>query len=143
MSMDIILDKICDELEEHAEKIHREGKLTSAELKEIGELVDIKKNILKTEMLEEDGGYSQAGDWEAIGRGRFGDYDRGNSYANRGQHYVRGHYSRSDGRRDRMGRYSRNGGESLMEHVDMMLEEAETPQERELIKRFKKQLENH
>ena len=26
------------------------------------------------------------------------DYDRGSSYARRGEHYVRGHYSRSDGR---------------------------------------------
>ena len=134
MSMDIILDKICDELEEHAEKIHREGKMSTAELKEIAELVDIKKNILKAEMLEKDGEYSRAGDWEAMGRGHFGDYDRGNSYRGR--------------KRDDMGRYSRNrhgysrdGGESMIEHVDRMMDEAETPEEREVIKRFKREIE--
>lgn len=139
-TMENLKDKICDELEELSEKIMREGKISVGDLEKVGELVDIKKNLLKVEMLE-DGGYSQAGDWEAMGRGHFGDYsrdyDRGNSYANRGQHYVRGHYSR-DGR----GRYSRDGGEGLMEHIDMMLEEADTPKEREMIKRFKEQLKN-
>lgn len=142
-SMDIILDKICDELEEAAEKIKRQGKMSAAELKEIGDMIDVKKNILKVEMLE-DGGYSQAGDWEAMGRmngtyGRGNTYERGNSYANRGEHWVRGHYSRAD--RDSLGRYSRAGGEDLIEHIEMMMDEAETPKEKELIRRFKKELE--
>ena len=138
-SMEIIMDKICDVIDETADKIARGGKPSTGELKELGEMIDIKKNILKTDMLETDGGYSQAGDWEAVGR-MGGNYDRGNSYARRGEHYVRGHYSRADRRRDSMGRYSRDGGD-LMEHVEKMMDEAETPQERELIKRFKRQLE--
>lgn len=138
-TMDIILDKICDELEEYSKKLQKDGKMSAGDLEMVGKLVDIKKNILKTEMLEDDGGYSRAGDWEAMGRGRFGDYERGNSYANRGEHYVRGHYSRARGR-DSMGRYSRDGGD-FMEHIDMMMDEAESPKEKEIIRRFKKELE--
>ena len=52
---------------------------------------------------------------------------------------VRDHYSRAR-ERDSIGRYSRNSGD-LVEHMDMMMEEAETPQERELIERFKRELE--
>lgn len=153
-SLEIILDKVCEELEEYAKKLKKDGKMSAGDLEMANKLIDIKKNILKTWKLEEeDGGYSQAGDWEAMGRmnGTYGrNYERGNSYANRGEHYVRGHYSRADGhdgnrggysRRDRMGRYSRDGGEDLLEHVNMMMEEAETPEERETIKRFKKELE--
>ena len=40
----------------------------------------------------------------------------------------------------RRGGYSRSGG--LMEHVDMMMDEAETDEQREAVRRFKKQLEN-
>ena len=50
-----------------------------------------------------DDGYDRDGGWEARGTyGRTGGrysrtaYDRGNSYANRGMHYVRGHYSRAE-----------------------------------------------
>lgn len=143
-SLDTILDKICDELEEVSKKVEREGKMTAGDLEMVDKLVDIKKNILKTWMLEGDGGYSQAGDWEGMARGHFGDYsrnynDNGSSYANRGEHWVRGHYSRA-ARRDRMGRYSRAGGD-LIEHIDMMMEETDDPREKEVIRRFKRELE--
>lgn len=140
-TMDDLMDKICEELEDAAQKVKREGKISMSDLEKIGELIDIKKNILKVEKLEDEGGYSQAGDWEA--RGRFG-YEDGNSYADH-RRDGRGRYSR-DGRdgRDysmRGRRYSRdNGKESMMEHIDMMLEDAEGP-EKEMIKRFKKQLQ--
>lgn len=142
-TLEKLRDMLCDELDELAEK----GELTGGSLETAHKLTDTIKNIDKICIMDEDGGYSQAGDWEAMGRGHFGDYSRdgyddgGNSYANRGQHYVRGHHSRAGGRRDSRGRYSRDGGGDLMEHIDMMMEEAETPQERELIKRFKKELD--
>ena len=66
----------------------------------VHKLTDTIKNIDKIMMLE-DGDYSRTGEWEADMRGSYGrteNYSRGNSYANRGQHYVRGHYSRGDGR---------------------------------------------
>ena len=142
-SLDTILDKICDELEEVSKKVEREGKMSAGDLEMVDKLIDIKKNILKTWKLEDEtGGYSQSGDWEAMGRinGRYGDnYDRGGSYANRGEHWVRGHYSRAGARRDVRGRYS--GADGMMEHIDMMMEEAEDPREKEIIRRFKRELE--
>lgn len=138
-------DMLCDELDD----IARKGEMGTGDLEIVHKLTDTIKNIDKICLMDENGGYSQAGDWEAMGRGRFGDYSReyndgGNSYANRGEHYVRGHYSRADGR-GRGGRggrvgYSRDGGEDMMEHIDKMMEEAETPEEREVIKRFKKEI---
>lgn len=140
-SLDIILDKVCDELEEYGKKLSKDGKMSAGDLEMVNKLIDVKKNILKTWRLEdEDGGYSGAGDWEA--RGRFGDRynETGTSHANRGEHLVREHYSHAGRRRDRMGRYS-GDGDGMMRHVEMMLDEAETPREREVIKEFKRQLE--
>lgn len=151
-ALDELRDKFCEELEEYAEK----EKLSAGDLEAVHKLTDTIKNIDKICIMDEDGGYSQAGDWEA--RGRFGDIygrenrynDGGNSYANRGQHYVRGHYSRMDGRDDysRRGgrdgrRYSRaDGREEMIEHVDMMMDIATTEPMRDAVRRFKKQLEN-
>ena len=53
-------DKLCDELEE----IARKGELGAGDLEIIHKLTDTIKNIDKIEMMKEDGGYSQAGDWE-------------------------------------------------------------------------------
>ena len=89
-------------------------------------------------MLEEEAGYSEAMDMDN------GGYGRGSSYANRGQHYVRGHYSRDgySSRRDSRGRYSRDDGRSaMMEHLEMAMDAA-TEQDRETIKRFMRQMEN-
>lgn len=79
-------DKLCDELEE----IARKGDFSAGDLEAVHKLTDTIKNLDKIGMLE-DGGYSQAGDWEIEGRA----YNRGNSYARR--------------KRDSMGRYSRDG----------------------------------
>lgn len=145
------LYKIKDALMEELDKSDtaRTGELTGAELGTIHQITDTIKNIDKICMLEEDGGYSQAVDWEMEGRGTYG---RGSSYANRGQHYVRGHYSRDgrDGnmgggyssRRDSRGRYSRDDGRSeMMEHLEMAMDSA-TEQDKENIRRFMRQLEN-
>lgn len=79
-------EKLCDELEEIANK----GELGAGDLEIVHKLTDTIKNLDKIEMLE-DGGYSQAGDWEIEGRA----YNHGSSYARR--------------KRDSMGRYSRDG----------------------------------
>lgn len=137
-----IKEMLCDEIDE----IARKGEISAGDLEALYKLTDTIKNIDKIVMLEEDGGYSQAGDWEAMGRGRFGDDFARNSYDDGGNSYrgqrrdSMGRYSRArDGRRG----YSRDGGkDDMMEHVDMMMEVASTPEEREAVKRFKKQLEN-
>lgn len=99
-SMYDLRDMLCKELEE----ITRKGELGAGDLDIVHKLTDTIKNIDKIEMLEDDGysqrRYSRDGDWEADMRGTYG---KGNSYARRGTHYVRGHYSR-DGARDDMKR---------------------------------------
>ena len=71
--MDKLRDKLCDELDE----IARKGELGAGDLEIVHKLTDTIKNLDKIEILEEDGGYSQAGDWEARGS-----YERGSSYRN-------------------------------------------------------------
>lgn len=91
---------LCEELDELA----RKGDLGAGDLDIAHKLTDTIKNIDKIEMLEDDGysqrRYSRDGDWEADMRGTYG---KGSSYARRGTHYFRGHYSR-DGARDDMKR---------------------------------------
>ena len=89
-ALEKIREQLCDELDE----IARKGELGSGDLELVHKLTDTVKNIDKICMLE-DSGYSGAGKWEADMRGVYG---RGSSYANRGKHYVRGHYSRTDAR---------------------------------------------
>ena len=85
--MDKLKDKLCKELDE----IARKPEMGAGDLEIIHKLTDTIKNLDKIEMLEDGGGYSQAGDWEIEGRA----YNRSNSYARR--------------KRDSMGRYSRDG----------------------------------
>lgn len=89
-------EMLCEELDEY----NRDAKngLNERALDTVHKLTDTIKNIDKIMMLE-DGDYSRTGEWEADMRGSYGrteNYSRGNSYANRGRHYVRGHYSRGD-----------------------------------------------
>lgn len=125
-------ERLWTELAELAEK----RDMGAGDLEAIHKLTDTIKNINKICMLEGGEGYSEAVDGM--------DYGRGSSYANRGKHYVRGHYSR-DGysdRRDSRGRYSRDDGRSeMMEHLEMAMETA-NEQDRENIKRWMRQLEN-
>lgn len=71
-----------------------------------------------------DDGYSRAGEWYADGNYSRTDYDRGTSYARRRGYARRGMYSRG----------------SIMEHLDAMMQEAETPEQKEKIRRFKEQM---
>lgn len=121
-------EMLCDELEAIAKK----PEMSAGDLETVHKLTDTVKNIDKISLLEEDGGYSQAGDWEMEGRGTYG---RGNSYANRGKHYVRGHYSRDDGRMD--GYKNR-----IADQMRSMMDNAGSEREREAIRRCISQLEN-
>ena len=88
-------DMLCKELDE----ITRKGELGAGDLDIAYKLVGTVKNIDKIEMMEDDGDYSRRysrdGNWEADMRGNYG---RDSSYARRGTHYVRGHYSRDSGK---------------------------------------------
>lgn len=115
-------EMLCEELDEY----NRDAKngLNERALDTVHKLTDTIKNIDKIMMLE-DGDYSRTGEWEANMRGSYGrteNYNRGNSYANRGRHYVRGHYSRGDGR------------ERMISDIENMMQDA-TGAERDAYKR--------
>ena len=143
----ILYDYVCEELED----VERDG-LKAGNLDSTDKLVNIKKNLLKIEKYESemDGGYSMGdGYWTA--EGGYGD---GYSRANRGQRWVRGHYSRDgramydrDGgysfrRRDSRGRYSRaDGKEGMLESMKEVMADATTEKEREIIRDAMSKLE--
>ena len=76
-------------------ELNKTGKLSGAALNELHMVTDTIKNLDKIEMLEEDGGYSEATDF--MGEGRM-----------YGTSYARGR--RGNVKRDNMGRYSREDG---------------------------------
>ena len=98
---------LCKELEEYGEM----GKIKNAsELDMIWKLTDTVKNLDKIEMLEDEGGYS-----EARGRGR--SYMHGSSYDDDmmySERRGRGRYAK----RDRMGRYSSEDGMSYDDYSE-------------------------
>ena len=133
--MDKLKDKLCKELDE----IARKPEMGAGDLEIIHKLTDTIKNIDKIDMLEDDG-YSQAGY-----RDRGSSYNRGSSYANRGKHYVRGHYSRDgysmEGRGNRGGYSRHDAKEAMMEQMEMLMEQAGSEREREAIRRCISQLD--
>ena len=124
-------EKLCDELEE----IARKGEFSAGDLEAVHKLTDTIKNLDKIEMLE-DGGYSQAGDWEIEGRA----YNRGNSYARRKRDSM-GRYSR-DGRMMRGGYSRHDAKEAMMDQMEDLMAQAGSEKEREAIRRCMNQLEN-
>lgn len=106
----------CNELEELESKA--EKGLSAADVEYADKLTELKKNILKIEMLE-DQGYSAADSDDMMSRNM-----RSYRY-NGGRSYARG---RMNARRDSMGRYSRNGysmdAEDLIEQLEDMKETA-------------------
>ncbi len=127
-----IKEMLCKELKEYAEM----EKLTASDLEMIHKLSDTIKNLDKIEMLEDEDGYSN----------HYPDYDeRSNSYARRGTHYVRGHYSRDDGRDDYSERYDRRysmdkAKDHIMSKLGAMMKEAD-PKEREALKKAMMEIE--
>ena len=119
---DDLMKMLCDELEDIKKDMRSRG--ASAEtLDAIRDITSSIKNIYKIEMFEDLDGYS--GDWDDD-RDM---YRRGNSYARRGTHYVRGHYSR-DGAKDRM-----------ISQLDDMMRETDDDKVRDAIRRCKEQLD--
>ena len=93
---------LCKELDEYAMK----SKLTMSDLQPVHLMTDIIKNLDKIEMLEDDGGYS-----EARGGMRGRSYMGGSSYDDDMMYSERRGRGRN-ARRDSMGRYSSEDGSS-------------------------------
>lgn len=114
-------DMLCSELDEIAHK----GEMSAGDLETVHKLTDTIKNIDKISMLESDGySRSDGGVWTSRGN-----YGRGSSYARRGTHYVRGHYSRDDGR------------DAMLRRVQEMMDDADDS-DREIIGRCYDALKN-
>lgn len=108
------MEKLCNIIEDELNKIAEKG-LNTGNLETAYKLIDMYKDIKNTEywdtkceyymaVLDEmQGGYSEARRRDNMGRYSRGDgrmmpeYDQGSSYRGRrsGEHYVRGHYSRT------------------------------------------------
>jgi hypothetical protein len=128
------LYELKEKFEMELEELARKGELGAGDLELAHKLTDTIKNIDKICALEEDGGYSRAGDWEADMRGTYG---RGSSYRGRKRDSM-GRYSR-DGRMD--GYSHHNARESMMELAREMMENTSSEREREAIRRFMTELE--
>lgn len=153
-----IKEKLMETIDEYEKKLKKSngGELSAGDIEYLHKITDTIKNIDKIEMLEEENGYSsRGGEWEAQGSYRGGysrdngspSYDDGMSNARRGEHYVRGHYSRNDGYSmdddySMARRYSRDGGKDyLVQKIGAMMPEANA-KEREVLERAIKQIEN-
>lgn len=138
-------ETLCKNLDTLADRT-----LDDLALKHIQMLTDSYKNLLKIEMLEDVGEEYYGGESRNSYRyydGSYGDrsYGDGNSYARRGEHYVRGHYSR--GHDDDMSmRYSRrsyaDGKDHVMRELETIMGKATNDQDREAIRRCMTQIEN-
>lgn len=163
-------EMLMEELYEYEEKAKKAtgGKISMQELEKIHKLTDTVKNICKIDALEDGGGYSEESRWMADGRMYGTSYDDGTSYARgRGRNARRdsmGRYSSEGephrggssyndgmsyergGNRGNMGGhggYSREGAkEHMIEKMEAMMEEAESPKEREAIRQCIHKLEN-
>ena len=105
--MKALIDYVCRELEELERKADKDGKLSMAEVQYGDMLAHMKKNLMKTEEMSEDGysnGYSMNRD----------DSYRGNSYARRRD--SRGRYSRDYNR----GGYSMSADDMVSELRELM-----------------------
>jgi hypothetical protein len=167
------MQNIREELDKIAEKGLNTGNLETAY-----KLIDMLKDMENVEywkckegyynaVLDEmEGGYSQAGDHserrKRDSRGRYSRddgmsmtaYDDGSSYARRGEHYVKGHYSRGNGNNDPYDDYMenkqsyRNGKsedckrrmlaalDALTEELGDLSKDADCREERETISRY-------
>ena len=151
----ILYDYVCDELQE----VEKDG-LKASNLDSTDKLLNIKKNLLKIEKLEDEGYSMDGGYWTA--EGSYADGMDGNmrnySGARRGEHWVRGHYSRNGyrmndrrmygadhsmaRRRDSRGRYSRDDAkEHMLDKLGEMMPMADDRQ-RDILENAMHQLEN-
>lgn len=115
------MHKIKNMLFDELRKYEQKGELSAGSLDVIHKLTDTIKNIDKIEMLEGEEGRS--------GRDMRIYDDDGGSYARRGMHYVRGHYSRDEGK------------DHIMRKLGAMMEDADDEQ-REIIRQCMNRLES-
>ena len=148
------LEKLKEALCEELDKFAKSGDITVNSLEKIHKLTDTIKNIDKIMALEEESGYSEAGEWIADGRMHGTSYARG-----RGRNAKRdsmGRYSRDDGYSEEDSSYARDGRggsrvnrggysrddakDDMMNRLGEMMEDAD-PNEREILKEAMRRIE--
>lgn len=154
------LEKLRDALCEELDKFAKSGDITVNSLDKIHKLTDTIKNIDKIMVLEEESGYSEAGEWMADGRMRgtsyargrgrnakrdsMGRYSRDDSYSEEGGSYRDDSSYARDGRgnsRASRSGYSRDEArDDMMNRLGEMMEDAD-PKEREALKECMRAIE--
>ena len=149
------LEELKEVVKRELEKFGKQGDISVSNLDKIHKLSDLYKNLCKIEMLEEEGGYS-----EARGGGG-GTYIHGSSYDDDMMYSERRGRGRN-AKRDSMGRYSSDGGsyeggssyerggqggysrdeatDWMMRELGSMMEDAD-PKQREALKKCMRELE--
>lgn len=144
-----LIEYACEELEA-LEKKAAKGSMSAAEIEYADKLANLKKNLLKGDMLYEEAGM----DGEYSGNMGGMSYQRGDRGGNRGGTYVDGmSYARGDGRgrarnarRDSMGRYSSERGYSrdpqdMADQLRDLMEDAPDESVRKDIERLLRKVE--
>ena len=131
------MHKLKKNMKEELRQYEEKGNLSISDLQVVQIITDIIKNVCKIDILEDEyeEGHSRDGRWMARGS-----YDDDSSYRRR---------------RDRMGRYSRDGGSSerggesygegkeyMVECLEDMMEDAKSPREKDILKRCLAEMKN-
>ena len=131
------MHELKEKLEKELKEMTKSGKLS---IDMVDKLVATIYRICKMDAMKDEGYSYDDG------------YDNGSSYARRGMHYVRGHYSRDGGMNNseyhgmtysRATGYSRHDAKhTMISNLEAMMGDAETEKEREAIRRCLEQIEN-
>ena len=134
---------LCDELKAIEKKVEGGQTLSMNELEYANKLTEMKKNLLKIDMLEGDSEYSNAAGGRSSLRGSYG-----YPIADNGMMYRGGSYARGRGRnakRDAMGRYSSEGysraEDDFMMDLRELMEDAPDEHKRQKIQRLINEME--
>lgn len=138
-----IIEYVCDELEA-LEKKAAKGSMTMSEVEYASKLADLKKNLLKGDMLYDEvmeDGYSERMMDGGVVYARGG--NRGGGQTNRGS-YARGRGRNA--RRDSMGRYSSEGysrsADDMVEQLRDLMEDAPDDSTRREIEKLVRKMES-
>lgn len=139
-----IIEYVCEELEA-LEKKAAKGSMTMSEVEYASKLADLKKNLLKGDMLYDEvmgDGYSERMMGGGAPYARGGDLG-GGSQTNRGS-YARGRGRNA--RRDSMGRYSSDGysrsADDMVEQLRDLMEDAPDDSTRREIEKLVRKMES-
>lgn len=137
-----LIEYICDELEDLEKKVTKSGNLSASDVEYADKLASLKKNLLKGEKM-----YSEMEEYSDDYSGNMeGSYARGGR-SRRGTNQYGSYAMGRNRNRDRMGRYSSEGGysraaEDMVMQLKNLMEEAPDEQTRMDIHRLIQNIES-